>query len=175
MQNKKIVYKKISEIKDYENNPRINEKAVQKVAESIREFNFQNPIIIDKNNVIVCGHTRVRAAKQLKLDVVPCIVADDLTPEQTRAFRLADNKTSEFSDWDIEKLDAELAALDIDMTLFGFEDGTSKDKSTTERKDLSDAVSEVYEVIVECADENEQEEIFNRLQGEGLQCRVLTL
>lgn len=171
----KIIDVAIMYLKEYENNPRNNDKSVEKVAASIREFGFKVPIVIDKNNVIVCGHTRVRAAKRLKLDVVPCIVADDLTPEQIRAFRLADNKTSEFSDWDIEKLDAELAALDIDMTLFGFEDGTSKDKSTTERKDLSDAVSEVYEVIVECADENEQEEIFNRLQGEGLQCRVLTL
>lgn len=171
----KIIDVAITSLKEYENNPRNNDKSVEKVAASIREFGFKVPIVIDKNNVIVCGHTRVRAAKRLKLDVVPCIVADDLTPEQIRAFRLADNKTSEFSDWDIEKLDAELAALDIDMTLFGFEDGTSKDKSTTERKDLSDAVSEVYEVIVECADENEQEEIFNRLQEEGLQCRVLTL
>lgn len=171
----KIIDVAITSLKEYENNPRNNDKSVEKVAASIREFGFKVPIVIDKNNVIVCGHTRVRAAKRLKLDVVPCIVADDLTPEQIRAFRLADNKTSEFSDWDIEKLDAELAALDFDMTLFGFEDGTSKDKSTTERKDLSDAVSEVYEVIVECADENEQEEIFNRLQGEGLQCRVLTL
>jgi ParB-like chromosome segregation protein Spo0J len=171
----KIIDVAITSLKEYENNPRNNDKSVEKVAASIREFGFKVPIVIDKNNVIVCGHTRVRAAKRLKLDVVPCIVVDDLTPEQIRAFRLADNKTSEFSDWDIEKLDAELAALDIDMTLFGFEDGTSKDKSTTERKDLSDAVSEVYEVIVECADENEQEEIFNRLQEEGLQCRVLTL
>lgn len=171
----KIIDVAITSLKEYENNPRNNDKSVEKVAASIREFGFKVPIVIDKNNVIVCGHTRVRAAKRLKLDVVPCIVADDLTPEQIRAFRLADNKTSEFSDWDIEKLDAELAALELDMTLFGFEDGTSKDKSTTERKDLSDAVSEVYEVIVECADENEQEEIFNRLQEEGLQCRVLTL
>lgn len=170
----KIFDIEISRLREYENNPRNNDKAVEKVAASIREFGFKVPIVIDKNNVIVCGHTRVRAAKQLKLDVVPCIVADDLTPEQIRAFRLADNKTSEFSDWDIEKLDAELAALDLDMTLFGFEDGTSRTKAQ-QRKDLSDAVSEVYEVIVECADESEQEEIFNRLQEEGLQCRVLTL
>lgn len=75
----------------------------------------------------------------------------------------------------LKKLDEELAALDLDMTVFGFEYGDDKATGTKEREDLSDAVSEVFEVIVECADEIEQEKIFNRLQGEGLQCRVLTL
>lgn len=170
-----IIDVNIASLREYENNPRKNEKAVAKVAESIREFGFKVPIVIDKDNVIVCGHTRVQAAKRLKLAVVPCIVADDLTDEQIRAFRLADNKTAEFADWDIEKLDAELAALEIDMSLFGFDEDTGKEKGVTERKDLSDEVSEVYEVIVECANEAEQEDVFNRLQGEGLQCRVLTL
>jgi ParB-like chromosome segregation protein Spo0J len=170
----KIIDVQITSLKEYENNPRKNEKAVDKVAASIREFGFKVPIVIDSNNVIVCGHTRLLAAKRIGLDKVPCIVADDLTDEQIRAFRLADNKTSEFADWDIEKLDEELAALELDMTLFGFEDG-NKTAGATEREDLSDTVSEVFEVIVECADEIEQEEIFNRLQEEGLQCRVLTL
>lgn len=171
----KIIDVEITRLKEYENNPRKNDKAVDKVAASIREFGFKVPIVIDSNNVIVCGHTRLLAAKRLNLDVVPCIVADDLTDEQIKAFRLADNKTSEFAEWDIEKLDEELAALELDMTLFGFEYGDDKATGTKEREDLSDAVSEVFEVIVECADEIEQEEIFNRLQGEGLQCRVLTL
>lgn len=170
----KIIDVQITSLKEYENNPRKNEKAVDKVAASIREFGFKVPIVIDSDNVIICGHTRLLAAKRLKLDVVPCIVADDLTDEQIRAFRLADNKTSEFADWDIEKLDEELAALELDMTLFGFEYG-EKTAGATEREDLSEKVAEVYEVIVECADEIEQEEIFNRLQEEGLQCRVLTL
>lgn len=170
----KIFDIEIARLKEYENNPRKNDKAVDKVAASIREFGFKVPIVIDGNNVIICGHTRLRAAKRLNLDVVPCIIADDLTDEQIKAFRLADNKTSEFADWDIEKLDEELAALEIDMSLFGFEYG-EKTGGVSEREDLSDKVSEVYEVIVECADEIEQEEIFNRLQEEGLQCRVLTL
>ena len=170
----KIFDIEIKRLREYENNPRKNDKAVDKVAASIREFGFKVPIVIDGNNVIIYGHTRLRAARKLGLDVVPCIIADDLTDEQIRAFRLADNKTSEFADWDIERLDEELAALEMDMSLFGFEYG-EKTAGATEREDLSDKVSEVYEVIVECADEIEQEEIFNRLQGEGLQCRVLTL
>ena len=92
-----IVEKKIKDIKPYENNARKNDEAVQYVAESIREFGFRVPIVIDKNNVIVCGHTRYKASKELGLEKVPCVVADDLTDEQIRAFRLADNKVAEFS------------------------------------------------------------------------------
>ena len=99
---------KTSEIKAYKNNPRNNDDAVGPVAESIKQFGFKVPIIIDKNNVIVAGHTRLKAAIKLKLAEVPCIVADDLTEEQIKAFRLADNKVSEFATWDFELLDIEL-------------------------------------------------------------------
>lgn len=171
----KIIDVEITRLKEYENNPRVNDKAVAKVAASISEFGFKVPIVIDTNDVIVCGHTRLKAAQKLGLDVVPCVVADDLTDEQIKAFRLADNKTAEFAEWDFEKLDEELAALEFDMTLFGFENDDEKETGAKEREDLSDAVQEVFEVIVECADEIEQEEIYNRLQEEGLRCRVLTL
>ena len=120
----------IYDIKDYENNPRrISEEAVNVVASSIREFGFKQPIVIDKNNVIVCGHTRVRAAKKLGIEEIPCIIADDLTPEQIKAFRLADNKTSELSAWDFDKLDLELEELnlDFDMVEFGFADSNEVD------------------------------------------------
>lgn len=90
----KIIDIEITRLKEYENNPRVNDKAVAKVAASIDEFGFKVPIVVDSNNVIICGHTRLKAAKQLGLEVVPCIVADDLTDEQIKAFRLADNKTS---------------------------------------------------------------------------------
>lgn len=170
----KIFDIEITNLIDYENNPRVNDAAVEKVAASIREFGFKVPIIIDKDNVIICGHTRKKAAHLLGLDVVPCIVADDLTDEQIKAFRLADNKTGEIAEWDFDKLETELADIMLDMTQFGFENKDDK-TGTTERDDLSDKVAEVYEVIIECADECEQEQIFNRLQGEGLQCRVLTL
>ena len=120
----KIIDIDINSLKEYENNPRHNEAAIKKVAASIDEFGFKVPIVIDANNVIVCGHTRLKAAKMLGYEVVPCIVADDLNDEQIKAFRLADNKTSEFAEWDFEKLDEELAALAIaefDMEQFGFE------------------------------------------------------
>lgn len=118
----KIKYMPIAELKAYENNPRNNEEAVPFVANSIREFGFKNPVIIDADNVIVAGHTRVKAAKTLGMREVPCIVADDLTPEQIRAFRLADNKTAEIATWDIGALDEELhQILDINMLDFGFD------------------------------------------------------
>lgn len=116
-----IVEMKVGELAPYEKNPRKNDDAVEYVANSIKEFGFKVPIVIDKNKTIVAGHTRWRAAKKLKLKTVPCIVADDLTEEQIRAFRLADNKTAEFADWDYEQLPEELAAiLNIDMESFGF-------------------------------------------------------
>ena len=115
-----IVNIKIDQLKPYSNNPRYNDDAVEFVANSIKEFGFKVPIVVDKNNVIVAGHTRVKAAEQLGLDTVPVIVADDLNDEQIRAFRLADNKTAEFSKWDMEKLEQELSELDVDMSRYGF-------------------------------------------------------
>lgn len=103
-----IIYKSIEEIKPYENNPRINDEAVEYVANSIKEFGFRNPIILDKNNVIICGHTRLESAKNLGMKEVPVIIADDLTDEQVKALRLADNKVAEKSMWDYSKLDEEL-------------------------------------------------------------------
>lgn len=117
----KIVEKRIEELREYENNPRHNDGAVDAVAESIKQFGFKVPIVIDTDGVIIAGHTRRKAAEKLGLEVVPCIVADDLTPEQIKAFRLADNKTGELAAWDFEKLEEELAALsEIDMSAFGF-------------------------------------------------------
>lgn len=117
----KIVERGVEELIPYENNPRINDKAVQGVANSIRDFGFRNPIIIDQNDVIICGHTRLKAAKKLHLGKVPCIVVDDLTDEQVRALRLADNKVSEKAEWDDDKLAQELEEiLNIDMNDFGF-------------------------------------------------------
>lgn len=128
-----IVDKNVDEIIPYENNPRKNDKAVPAVAKSIQEFGFKVPIVIDKNNIIVNGHTRLKAAKKLGLETVPCIVADDLTPDQIRAFRLADNKVGEIATWDDDKLEEELTELTgiIDMQDFGFEDFFSKDAQET--------------------------------------------
>ena len=117
-----IIYKSTKEIKPYENNPRNNNEAVEKVAVSITDYGFRVPIIIDSNNVIVAGHTRYKAALKIGCESVPCIVIDDLTPEQIRAYRLIDNKTAEYSSWDFEMLEKELKSLDIDISEFEFPD-----------------------------------------------------
>ena len=170
-----IIDKKIGEIKPYEKNPRKNDNAVDAVASSISQFGFKNPIVIDGNNVIICGHTRYKAAQKLGLEKVPCVVADDLTEEQIKAYRLADNKVAELAEWDIDLLGEELDGIfDIDMSDFGF-DLSEEENTQTERDDLSDKVGETYEVIVECVNEIEQEQIYNKLIGDGYSCRVLTL
>lgn len=127
-----VIQMNLAEIKPYDNNPRINDDAIDAVAKSIQEFGFKNPIIIDKDNVIVCGHTRRLAAMKLGLKEVPCIKADDLTEDQIRAFRVADNKTSELSTWDLDKLKIELGEIELDMSDFGFEDLLDKMKELPE-------------------------------------------
>lgn len=113
---------KIEKLIPYESNPRKNDDAVKYVASSIQEFGFKVPIVVDKNNVIVAGHTRYKAAKELGMESVPCIVTDDLTEEQIKAFRLADNKVGELAEWDFDLLSDELdGILDIDMSEFGFD------------------------------------------------------
>lgn len=147
---------KLEELKVYENNPRKNDEAVPYVAASIKEFGFKVPIIIDKDKVIIAGHTRYKAAKELKLKTVPVIVADDLTEDQVKAFRLIDNKTQELSSWDFSKLLDELNSLidDIDMTQFGFApigeeeeggDKASQDLDEGEELDLDDFDDEKFE------------------------------
>lgn len=119
-----IINIKLSDLKPYERNPRNNKEAVDYVANSIREFGFKNPIIVDKNNVIVAGHTRYLACKKLGIKEVPCVIADDLTDEQIKAFRLADNKVAEIATWDLDLLDEELNdLLNFDMSDFGFDVG----------------------------------------------------
>ena len=116
-----IIKVNVSELIPYENNPRLNGDAVQYVAESIRNFGFKIPIIIDKDNTIVAGHTRLKAAFELGMQEVPCIRADDLTEEQVKAFRLADNKVGEIAEWDYDQLQKELAEItDIEMQDLGF-------------------------------------------------------
>lgn len=175
-----IVMRSVQEIRPYEKNPRKNDDAVKYVAESIKQFGFKVPIVIDRDGVIVAGHTRYKAAKKLKLDAVPCIVADDLTEEQIKAFRLADNKVAEKAEWDFALLTEELDDLfDFDMDLFGFGDDDEEDdeeeKPAVERDDLSGQVGEVYQIVIECANEAEQEQLFYRFTGEGLKCRTLIL
>jgi site-specific DNA-methyltransferase (adenine-specific) len=137
----------ITEIKPYKNNPRINDGAVDAVAASIKEFGFRVPIIVDADNVIVAGHTRLKAAQKLGLSEVPVIVADDLTPEQVRAFRLADNKVGEIAEWDFEKLEEELKSLNIDMSQFGFDiaEDVSGGEVIEDDFDVDKAIEEIDE------------------------------
>jgi ParB-like chromosome segregation protein Spo0J len=116
-----IIEMKLNDLHPYENNPRYNDDAVEAVASSIKQFGFKVPIIIDKNNVIVTGHTRYKASKKLGLKKVPCIRADDLTEDQVKAFRLADNKVGELASWDMEKLGVELDGIEMEMEDFGFD------------------------------------------------------
>lgn len=121
---------KLADIVPYENNPRNNADAVEPVKESIKQFGFKNPMILDKENVIVAGHTRYEAAQALGMTEVPVIYADDLTEEEVKKFRLVDNKTSEFAGWDFSKLEEELADLNFEDFDFGF--------GSNEQEDLSD-------------------------------------
>ena len=174
---KKIVSMSISKIKPYPKNPRINDDAVDKVAASIKEFGFKNPIIVDKNMVIIAGHTRLKAAKKLKLKSAPVIVADDLSNEQVRAFRLADNKTAELSSWSNNLLSEELEDIqDFDMSAFGFDYGVDCEneldlENETEHSDHE--CVQKYIVVIDCEDENEQEAVYDKLLSEGYNCRVL--
>ena len=123
----KIEYLGTDELIPYANNPRNNDDAVDYVVNSINAFGFKNPIVVDKDNIVVCGHTRLKAAKKLGIKEVPCIRADDLTEEQIDAYRLADNKVSEIATWDFDKLELELEGItDIDMSEFNFDFGGSK-------------------------------------------------
>ena len=130
----------ISRLREYENNPRNNDLAVEKVKHSIERFGFLFPVVVDVNFVIVCGHTRVRACREMGITSVPCIIADDLTEEQINLFRLVDNKTSEYSDWDFEKLKKELSLVDLTL---------EKNQLLLERFELS---SEAFDIEPEQAE-----------------------
>lgn len=124
----KIINIPIDDIKEYENNPRKNGKAVNAVLASIRKFGFQNPILINKQKEILAGHSRIKAAREYGMDEIPCIIIDSLTEEEEKAFRLADNKTGELAEWDKTLLEAEMKSIDADdWAEFGFKETELKD------------------------------------------------
>lgn len=118
----KIENLNVESLKPYQRNARKNDKAVRYVKQSIRDFGFKVPILVDADNVVIAGHTRLKAAKALKLPTVPCIRVTDLTEDQVKAFRLADNKVAEVSEWDEDLLKIEVADIDFDLGSFGFGD-----------------------------------------------------
>lgn len=156
----------------YENNTKAHPpEQVDRIAESIRQFGWQQPIVVDKNNVVIIGHGRLLAAQQLMLENVPVVCAEELTEEQAQALRLADNKTNE-SPWDFGKLEEELAALSIagfDMTAFGFAesvDGNDID-SFFDRGVETKEKPQKYGVKVLCETQEQVDELFELLEGEG--------
>lgn len=168
-----IVEKNIDEIVPYNRNPRKNEDAVQYVKASLQEFGWKQPIVVDINNVIVVGHTRWLAAKELGLEKAPCLIASDLTDEQIKAYRLADNKTAEFASWDFELMDSEIAdIIDIDMTNFGFVDIDDADMNDYEQ---NIKINDKFQIIKDCENEDEAENIYNKIMEQGIQCRISTL
>lgn len=174
-------YINIGDIIPYENNPRKNDDAVEYVANSIREFGFRNPIILDKNNVIVAGHTRLLAAQKIGLDSVPVLYADDLTEEQIKAFRLVDNKTAEIAQWDFEKLEEELSQITMDMSAFGFDEEEPDDALITEdnyqetKAEPKAKLGEIYQLgrhRLMCGDSTVKADVEALMDGKLADCVV---
>lgn len=173
---------KVSDLVEYARNPRKNDHAVDKVAAAIREFGFRVPILAKSDKTIVDGHLRLKAAKKLGLEDVPVMLCDDMTDAQIRAFRISVNRVAEFAEWDYEMLKIELGdleSMDFDLSILGFDDeetfkllGDGLDES---KQPSEDEYKEVYEVVVSCCDESEQEAIFQMMTAKGLKCRVLSM
>lgn len=170
-----IVEMLTDEVIPYIGNPRDNDGAVDAVAKSIKEFGFKQPIVVDKNNVVIVGHTRLKAAEKLGMKKVPVIVATDLTDEQIKAYRLADNKTNEIANWDIPLLNAELEDISeiFNMEDFGFdfsaepgsdEQATEDEQGNVfeEKHKVEKGISIVYEIAF--SDTFQQEEWYTFLR-----------
>lgn len=167
-----IQIKNVVDIIPYDKNTKKHDKTqINNVAESIKQYGFVQPVVVDENNVIVIGHCRVLAAKKLGIKEVPCVYVDDLTPEQVNALRIVDNKSNE-SDWDMEFLADELSEIDLSMFDFDF-DLNNEEQKTKEREnvDLKESIS----VVIDCSTEQEAEEIFNTLSDEGYICRIFDI
>jgi hypothetical protein len=165
-----ITTKPLDGLKPYEKNPRKNDKAVEMVVKSIKEFGFKVPIVVDKQNVIVAGHTRYKAAKELGMAELPCIVADDLTPEQIKAFRIADNRTADYSTWDFPALVNEImdlhGAFDDILNVADF-DGIMEefDDLTAEAREAGALMSSEYCLTVVFADEESRDAAKQQIKG----------
>ena len=171
-----IVYKPIKELKPYKKNAKKHPKTqVEQIANSIKEFGFTQPVLIDKDNNVVAGHGRVLGAKKAGLKEVPTLCLDDLTEEQIKAYRLADNKLNE-SDWDIELLQKEAEELlksDVDMSLFGFDSVLSDEELELEmEREVKFRTKEKHLVIVSCKSEKETIKVQKEIEQLGYKCDV---
>lgn len=173
----------IEDLIPYARNSRTHsDEQVAQIAASIKEFGFTNPVLIDNDNGIIAGHGRVLAGRKLKLKEIPCIRLGHLTDAQKKAYVIADNKLALNSGWDAEMLKLEineLNDLDFDLEIIGFDSSELAnlfDEFQEEEKELKEeSYSEVFNIIIECKDEEDQEKIFNRLDSEGYKCRVQSL
>lgn len=175
----KIETMKVDDLIPYERNPRDNDKAVDAVANSIKEFGFLVPVVIDKDNVVAAGHTRIKAAKKLGIKEVPAVRASDLTDEQIRAFRLADNKTSELAGWDFDILPEEIKEIqDLDLTKFGFEQNEIEDPEDVKEDDYDEDAETIPKRVragdvwtlgkhrLKCGDSTSSDDLESLLDGE---------
>ena len=164
----------VKDLIPYEKNTKKHDDVqINNVAESIKQYGFVQPIVIDKNNVVVIGHCRLLAAKKLKMADVPCVCVEDLTDEQVKALRIVDNKSNE-SPWDFDFLTDELAEINLDA--FNFDFGVNFDDDDTEIEEREEiALNESISVVVECSDDEEAETIFEKLSEEGYKCHISTL
>ena len=169
----KVENRKLDELIPYEKNAKKHDKTqINNVAESIRQYGFVQPIVVDKDGVIVIGHCRYEAAKTLGMKDVPCVCVDDLTEEQVKALRIVDNKSNE-SEWDFDLLKDELP--DLDLSAFDFDFGVSLYEYDTKNEREKITLNESISVVVECSDDEEAEAIFEKLSEEGYKCHISTL
>ena len=169
-----IVYRNIKDLKPYKKNAKKHPKEqVERIANSIKEFGFTQPVIIDSNNCVVAGHGRILGAKKAGLKQVPTVMLEDLTEEQIKAYRLVDNKLNE-SDWDFSLLDEELENLteDIDMELFGFDTDMSNEELEEAMKEVRFKTKEKHLVIVPCKSEKETIKVQKEIEQLGYKCDV---
>lgn len=172
-----IVYMSIKDLKPYKKNAKKHTaEQINRIAESIKEFGFKNPVLIDQCNCVVAGHGRVMGAKKAGLKEVPVIRISDLTEDQVKAYRLVDNKLNE-SEWDYNLLDEEIKEFfkndAFDMSVFGF-DLTEQENEEEKKKKVEFEIKEKYEVHIICKDEKQMEEVYNKTKGLGIECKLVS-
>lgn len=170
MVKKEFVTLRLTEIIPYENNPRINDAAVNDVMESMKQCGELDPIEIDENNIILSGHTRLKALYKLGADSADCVRYRGLTEEQKKKYRLLANKTAEKADWDFSRLEEELENLDFEGYDFGFD----LPDAQKEREDV-EIGEEKFQIIVDCESEEDMQEKYDAITGAGIECRISTL
>lgn len=175
MEQLNIKYKNINTLHPYKKNAKKHDKKqVEQIANSIKEFGFTQPVIVDKNNCVVAGHGRILGAKKAGLKQVPTVMLEELTEEQIKAYRLVDNKLNE-SDWDFSLLDEELGILadTIDMDLFGFDlDDETDIEQNVEAQKVEFETKGYTKVIIEFENKKSAERLYKKLAEEGYVCKI---